>query len=250
MVHAAVAAAVLALGLGTATPVRAHDSYAKLGTDIRRYLLENPEVLVEAIEVLSERQRATEEFDAAAWLSTRPDEVFRDGYSVVAGNPDGDLTLVEFYDYRCGYCRLAFDEVWAFLRDDGNIRLILKEFPILSEASVQAARAATAASAQDRGERYLAFHKALLMHEGSLDDAAILVLATASGLDATRIEQAMRSGVIADQLEQNRRTAARLGIQGTPAFVLGDEIARGYLDRTELAEWAAQLRSPSGQENH
>ena len=235
------ASRILLLACLAAAPAAAHSP-----EEIRAYLLENPELAIEVLETLNRQQQEQQERQKAAtaeWIRAHPDEVYDDGYSVVAGNPDGDLTLVEFYDYRCGYCRRAFHEIRAFLEADGNIRYVLKEFPILSPASETAARAAIAASEQDRGEQYLAFHRDLLFHKGPLDEEALLALADAHKFDPTQLLQDMDSDRIRERIARNYATARELGIRGTPAFILGDDVQPGYLDRQDLADWAAHIRN-------
>ena len=229
---------ILLLACVAAAPAAAHSP-----EEIRAYLLENPELAVEVLETLNQQQQRSQKAATAEWIRAHPDEVYDDGYSVVAGNPDGDLTLVEFYDYRCGYCRRAFHEIQAFLEADGNIRYVLKEFPILSPASETAARAAIAASEQDRGEQYLAFHRDLLFYKGPLDEETLLALAEAHGLAPTQLLQDMDSDRIRERIARNYATAKKLGIRATPAFILGDDVKIGYLDRQDLADWAARARN-------
>lgn len=237
--------ALLALVFST-TPVAAHSS-EELRDEIREVLIENPEIILDAIEEIRNRQQAAETAAANSWLAENRAAIFNDGFSVVGGNPDGDITLVEYFDYRCGFCRKVLGEVLAFLQSDGNVRLVLKEFPILGEASVVAARASIAASEQDTGERFFAYHRDLLEFGGSLNERAVLEIAERHGYDSARMREAMSSDKADDIIARNRQTARRLGISGTPAFVMGSETRAGYMGRAELAEWAAQVRDASSE---
>lgn len=228
-----VTAAALAMGL--ATPAIAFDIGAMtedertmFRDEVRAYLLDNPEVLMEAIQVLESRQAAQAEANDVALVAANSDAIFNDGYSHVGGNPDGDVTMVEFVDYRCGYCRKAFDEVNELLDSDGNIRFIVKEFPILGEASVLSSRFAVATKQVAGDEAYHAVHDALMTFTGQPDEAALTRLAESLGLDPAPILAAMDSEAVIAELQETRALAQRLQINGTPTFVIGETMLRGY----------------------
>lgn len=197
--------------------------------EVRAYLMENPEVIMEAVEQLQNReaeQQAQADFDL---VSDNAAAIFDDGYSWVGGNPDGDITLVEFLDYRCGYCKRAHGEVAKLLEADGNIRLIVKEFPILGDQSVVASRFAIATKQVAGGDSYKAIADALMEFNGDVSLPALRRLASTFGLDADAIEARMNSDEVTQEIATTRALAQQLRISGTPTFVMQDEMLRGYL---------------------
>jgi protein-disulfide isomerase len=194
---------------------------------VRAYLLEHPEVIVEAISRLKSQQDAQEAREVQIALKSRADEVFRDPDSPVAGNPDGDVTLVEFFDYNCPYCRqmavLLLDAVAA----DPKLRVVFKEFPVLGPNSVFAAKAALAAYKQGK---YLAFHDGLMKARGALDERKVLEAATAAGLDVDRLKTDIEAPTTKALLDRNLDLARALRINGTPGFIVGDGVFAGARD--------------------
>lgn len=210
--------------------------------EVRAYLLEHPEVIVEAIQILEARRKA-EETEADAELVARyRDELHNDPHSWVGGNPEGDVTLVEFFDYRCGYCKKAHPEVMALIEQDPNIRYIAKEFPILGPDSMAASRMALAALETDRS-KYGALYDTLMSFEGQLTEAAAYSIAEDVGYDPEDLRQRAASDEIEARIRENYRLARALGINGTPGFVLGDRILRGYLPLDQLAAEVAEVRA-------
>ena len=197
--------------------------------EIRTYLLENPEVIMEAVQVLEARQQQQQELADLSLVTDNAADLFDDGYSWVGGNPDGDITLVEFLDYRCGYCRRAHDEVAELLAIDGNIRLIVKEFPILGEQSVLASQFAIATKQIAGDDAYKSLADALMTFSGDMNIRNLRRLAGNFGVDVDAIEAHMDSDAVADEIRATRALAQRLQISGTPTFVLQDELLRGYL---------------------
>ncbi|MFO0293094.1 MAG: DsbA family protein [Rhodospirillales bacterium] len=206
---------------------------------VRRYLLANPDVIVEALEILEERQKAQASLDQAAVLRQRLPELRDDPQTPSFGPEGADVAIVEFFDYRCTYCRQVVAPLAELLRSDGRVRIVYKELPILGPDSVVAARAALAAHRQGA---YRAFHAALMARRGSFDDAAIAALATELGLDAARLRADMERPEIAAQIERNRALARELGIRGTPAFVIGTEIVPGAIDLATMRSLVAKAR--------
>jgi protein-disulfide isomerase len=198
---------------------------------IRAYILENPEVLVEAMQRLQARQRAAEANETAAMLAARADEVFRDPASPVGGNPEGDVTLVEFFDYNCPYCRQVAPVMNDAEAADPQLRIVYKEFPILGANSVYAAKAALAAHRQGR---YAAFHKALMEADGAANPESVLAVAADVGLDVERLKADMEDPAIRDVIDRNLALARELRITGTPGFVVGERILRGATDLKTL----------------
>lgn len=204
--------------------------------EVRAYLLENPEVIMEAVEKLQNREAEAAAQADLSLVADNADAIFNDGFSWVGGNPDGDITLVEFLDYRCGYCKRAHSEVAQLLETDGNIRLIVKEFPILGEESVLASRFAIATRQIAGDDSYKALHDALMEYRGEVNLPALRRLASTFGLDADAIEARMDDDNVTREIAETRALAQRLQITGTPTFVLEDEMLRGYLpyDQMEL----------------
>lgn len=199
---------------------------------IHEYLVEHPEVIREAMRALQQREAAAEAETQKQALKSHHDELFADPQSPVLGNPDGDVTVVEFFDYRCGYCKHVEPSVEALLTNDKKVRLVLKEFPILGPDSVLATRAALAANKMGR---YKEFHTAL-MAAGRVDETAIDALAARLGFDMARFHAERDSDATSAALEKNRKLADSLGIGGTPAFVVGERLIPGAADAATLAD--------------
>lgn len=215
---------------------------AAFGAQVRAYLLENPEVIMEAVQVLEERQAAQQAQGDIALIENNADAIFNDGYSWVGGNPEGDVTIVEFFDYRCGFCRKAHPEVAELLELDGNIRYIAKEFPILGENSVISSRFALAAREVAGDDAYEAAKEALIVMNGDLDDAVLRRLADTLGLDADAVLAAMDSDSISQQLAETRALAQALQINGTPSFVMAGQLVRGYVPLDAMQQIVAEAR--------
>jgi protein-disulfide isomerase len=248
MIRTLIAPLVLATGLAAA-PLAALDlssmseaERSAFRDEIRSYLLDNPEIILEAIQVLEDRQAAAQAEADRATLAANLAEVQDDGYSWVGGNPEGDITLVEFIDYRCGFCRRAAPEVDALLENDGNIRLVIKEFPILGEDSLASSRFAVATKQVAGNEAYKQVHDALLALSGAVNETALRRLSDGLGLQTDAIIAQMDSDEVTAEIAQTRDLAQRLGISGTPTFVLEDEMLRGFVPADELAVIVADKR--------
>jgi protein-disulfide isomerase len=211
--------------------------------EIRAYLLENPEVIMEAVAVLEERQAGQQADADASLVQVNGADLFEDANSFAGGNLEGDLTLVEFVDYRCGYCRKAHDEVAQLIEADGNIRFIVKEFPILGEASVLSSRFAIAARMTAGDEAYKAVSDALITLKSDVNEPVLRALASSLALDADAILAKMDSDDVTSVIAQNRALGQRLNISGTPTFVMGDQILRGYLPLAQMQEIAGAIRA-------
>ncbi|MCA1285542.1 DsbA family protein [Salipiger bermudensis] len=246
------AALTLAAGLAAALPATAQDfdfsamtpeQREAFGTQVREYLLENPQVIMEAVNALENRQAEQQAVADQQIVADNADALFRDGYSYVGGNPDGDITIVEFSDYRCGYCRRAFPEVEELIESDGNIRFIMKEFPILGEASVTSSRFAIATLMEAGDEAYKAVHDALITLEGEPSEPVLRRLADTLGLDAEAIIARMSDEEVTRRIQETRELATRLQINGTPSFVFGDQMLRGYVPLDGMRQLVDQIRS-------
>lgn len=211
--------------------------------EVRAYLLENPEVLMEALDVLQKRQDAAAAQQEQAALADNHALIFNDPASWVGGNPEGDITVVEFMDYRCGYCRKAYDEVANLVARDGNIRFVVKEFPILGEDSVASARFAIAVRMLHGDEAYESAHDALITLRGTPDTETLGRLATDLGHEAAPILEKMGSDEVTAVIAANHEIARQLNITGTPTFFIGDQILRGYLPEADMQAIVEEARA-------
>ena len=212
---------------------------------IRSYLIENPEVLLEAFEVLERRRQTAEAAQDADLLAERRSELIEDGFSPVMGNPDGDVTVVKFSDYRCGFCKQAFPVVDALIASDPGVRVVIKEFPILGEESVLASRAALAASAIDP-DLYARLHAAMLTYRGQLTEASVMALAEQAGADMEALRREMDNPDIVTNIRATYALARDLRIEGTPSFVVGDRIVRGMVQIDRMRELVDLAREERG----
>ena len=207
---------------------------AAFRAEVRAYLLANPEVIFEAVQILEDRQAAQQSQTDAEMVTSNLDELYDTTKSWEGGNPDGDVTLVEFIDYRCSYCRRAHDEVLELVASDGNIRLITKEFPILGEASVASSRFAIAVLQLAGRDTYKMVNDALIRLRGEPDEATLGQLAIEVGLDPAEILAHAATDAVTEVIDANRALAQRLEIRGTPTFVMNGEMLRGYLPLDQM----------------
>jgi protein-disulfide isomerase len=215
---------------------------AQFGDAVRDYLMANPQVLVEAINELESKQRAQQADNDAQLIQTNAKDIFEDGHSWVGGNPDGDITIVEFTDYKCTYCKKAFAEVNDLLKNDGNIRFVIKEFPILGQQSELGSRFAVAVQQLDGDAAYEKVHNALMSMRGDLTVESLSKLAKDQGLDADAIVKRMNEDSVSDVLRANYQLAQRMAISGTPGFVIGDQLLRGYAPEAARAQIVPEER--------
>lgn len=237
----------------TATPALAFDPTAMsdaereaFRAEIRAYLLENPEVLMEAIAVLEQRREQAAAHEEQQMLETYRAAIFEDGHSWIGGNLDGDVTVVEFLDYRCGYCKRAHPQVYDMLELDGNVRLIVKEFPILGEQSVLASRYAIATLQVAGGDAYAVVHDALMTWNGDINAGALARIGKEAGIDHDAVVAHMDSDDVSAVINENRLLAQALQIQGTPSFVMGDTFVRGYVELDQMLEIIDGIRERRG----
>lgn len=212
---------------------------AAIGSIIRDYILTNPEVLVEAMQELEKKQETQRESVAEKAIRAYESELLRDSDSPIAGNPNGDVTIVEFMDYQCGYCKRVYSVVKSVVAADGKVKIIYKDLPILGEASRIAASAALAAARQNK---YLALHNALMEFRGQLDRARVLDAAASVGIDVPQLVQDMEAPEIKQIIERNLALASALGVRGTPAFVIGKQFVPGAVDADALKKLIANAR--------
>jgi protein-disulfide isomerase len=243
----------LALGLIAALagfPAQAEDAAtmsdadrAALRDEVRAYLLEHPEVLIEAMDVLQAREEEAAMLRDVQMVSTNASDIFANPNDWVGGNPKGDITLVEFMDYRCGYCRKAYDEVEALIKADGNIRFVVKEFPILGEASLLSSQFAIAVLQLHGNDAYDAAHTALIALRGEPTTETLARLATDLGLEPKPILDRMNTPPVMQVIQENHALAEAMEITGTPAFVLKDMVMRGYAPLDVMQDFVADART-------
>ncbi|WP_149586643.1 DsbA family protein [Tabrizicola flagellatus] len=211
--------------------------------EVRAYLLENPEVLIEAMDVLQARQEEADALRDVQMVASLNDEIFNNPNDWVGGNPEGDITLVEFMDYRCGYCRKAYEEVDQLIQTDGKIRFVVKEFPILGEASLMSAQFAIAVRQLHGDEAYAKVHDALMTLRGEPSPEVLGRLAGDLGLEAQPILDRMSAPEVMQVIKDNHALADKMQITGTPAFVLKDMVMRGYAPLDVMRDFVADARS-------
>ena len=215
-----------ALALAAAMPASAQDfsSAQKSAIEkiIKDYLVEHPEVLQDAMAALEKKQQLAEAEKAKSAIKDHSDAIFNSPFQVTLGNPQGDVTFVEFFDYNCGYCKRAMTDMMTLMDKDPKLKVVLKEFPVLGPGSVEAARVAVAVRMQDKsGKKYLEFHQKLLGGRGQADKARALAVAKEVGLDVARIERDMKSEEATAAINESMKLAEALGINGTPSYVIG-----------------------------
>ena len=202
---------------------------ALLQKEIRLYLLENPEIIMEAVEVLREKEQQAAIQSDFELVKKHKKAIFEDGFSFIGGNPNGDITLVEFVDYRCGYCKKAHNEVEKLLSTDGNIRFVIKEFPILGEESLVLSKFALAVKLVHGDEIYKLVHDILIKMKSPPSEKAFDQIISNLNLEAKLVESAMESNEVNGMIAYTRTLAERLKISGTPTFIMNDELIRGYV---------------------
>jgi protein-disulfide isomerase len=236
---AAACAALLAIAVPPAS--RADEFSASQRGDIERivreYLVAHPEVIQEAMTELEKRQTAAEAEKHKAAVKQYSENLFTSPRQVVLGNPNGNVTFVEFFDYNCGYCKRAMDDMLTLLKDDPKLKVVLKEFPVLGPGSVEAAQVAVAVRMQDKtGKKYLEFHQKLLGGRGQADKARALAVAKDIGLDMGRLDKDLASPEVKATLQESFKLAEALGLNGTPSYVIGDDVVVGAVGLDALKE--------------
>ena len=239
-VQATMPSQLAAAAPATATPMTG-DKVA-LGKAIREYLIANPEVLVEAMQELERKQDSQQNTAAQKAIQENHAALVSDPESPIAGNPNGDVTIVEFSDYQCPYCKRTHPVVKALLASDPKVKLVFKDLPILGEASKIAAFAALASRAQ---HKHLAFNDALMEFNGKLDREKIMQIAGSVGLDVAQLQKDMEDPKLKEIIDHNMALASALGVRGTPAFVIGDQFVPGAIDADTLKQLVSEARKKS-----
>jgi protein-disulfide isomerase len=236
------AASLVAAALAfTALPASAQDfSTAQRGEIekiIKEYLIKHPEVLQEAMAELEKKQQLAETEKARSAIKNHSDALFNSPRQVVLGNPQGDVTFVEFFDYNCGYCKRALNDMVELMGKDPKLKVVLKEFPVLGPSSVEAAQVAVAVRMQDKtGKKYFEFHQKLLGGRGQVDKAKALAAAKDIGLDMARLDKDLKSEEVAKTIEESMKLAEALGLNGTPSYVIGNDVVIGAVGLAALSQ--------------
>lgn len=232
------------LATGPTAPALAQDSAltrSDVETIVREYLLANPELLEEVFTELQRKREAEADAARLEQLAVYREELENSPLDPVLGNPEGDVTLVEFFDYNCGYCKRAHDDLLRLIENDPELRVVMKEFPVLGRPSMEAA-AVSIAVHQVAPDRFMEFHDVLIGFEGQADEAAALAVADELGLPRDEIEAAMESAVVRETVEQSYEIAQALGLSGTPSYVVGDIVQFGAVGYDTLRESINEAR--------
>ncbi len=242
-------AALLAAMLAFAAPAFAQSfsepQKQEIGKIIREYLLKHPEVLQEAMQEYEKRQQVAEAEKAKAAIKTHAEAIFNSPRQVTLGNPQGDVTFVEFFDYNCGYCKRALEDMMVLMSKDPKLKVVLKEFPVLGPASLDAARIGVAVRMQDKtGKKYLEFHQKLLTGRGQVDKARAMAVAKEIGLDMAKLDKDLKSDEIEATLQESAKLAEALGLNGTPSYVINNDVVIGAVG---LAALGAKIQAARAQ---
>jgi protein-disulfide isomerase len=213
------------------------DQRKELGTIIREYLMTNPELLKEVIAEMEKRDALADAEKHRAAVADNAPMIYSSPRQVTLGNPQGDVTIVEFFDYNCAFCKKAMADMLDLMKADPKLKFVLKEFPVLGEGSQQAARVAAAVRLQDKtGKKYLDFHLKLLGGRGAADKTRALAVAKEAGLDVKQIEKDMTSPEVEAQIAESFKLAEALGLNGTPSYIVGPEVVVGAVGLPALKE--------------
>lgn len=204
---------------------------------VHEYLVSHPEVLQEAMATLEKRQAAAEGEKHKAAVKQYAKEIFSSPNQVTIGNPQGNVTFVEFFDYNCGYCKRAMSDMVTLMKDDPKLKVVLKEFPVLGPGSVEAAQVGIAVRMQDpTGKKYFQFHEKLLNSRGQANKASAMAVAKSIGLDMVKLEKDMAGPEVKETLQESFKLAEALGMNGTPSYVIGDSVVVGAVGVDALRE--------------
>jgi protein-disulfide isomerase len=208
---------------------------------VREYIMKNPEIVRDAIVELRRRDEQAEVKARTEALQANKEKLFNSPRGIVVGNPKGNVTLVEFYDYNCGYCKRALNDVVQLTKNDPNLRIVLRQLPILSPGSVEAARVGVAVRLQDP-TKYFAFHQILMSGRGEANGARALAAAQQAGLDVEKIKKDLSNPEIDATLQESAEISEALKISGTPTYIIGDQVVPGALPYAQLSQAIAMIR--------
>ena len=210
---------------------------------VKKYLVQHPEVLQEVMEALDKRQKEADADKARTTIKDNKATIFNSSHQVVLGNPQGNVTMVEFFDYNCAFCKRALPDMLDLIKTDSDLKFVLKEFPVLGPGSLEAAHVAVAARMQDSsGKKYMEFHQKLLGGRGAADKTRALAVAKEVGFDMARIEKDMTGDEVKAQIEESFKLAEALGLNGTPSYVVGSDVVVGAVGLNALKEKVSSAR--------
>lgn len=235
---AAISAAVLAAGTAPAGGAINKEEVEKI---VHAYILEHPDVIVDSVKKWQEGQSSRQTAAAKEVIKDKHDAIFNDDIDGYAGNPKGDVTVVEFFDYNCPACKMMFKGLDELVKKDKNVKIIFKEMPIFGEQSNKNSSVGIAV-AKLAPEKYLAFHEGMMAHEGRITPEAAIAIAVGLGLKESDIKEEMEKDYVAKQIQQNHLLADELGVRGTPALIIGDELIPSAIDYNTLKTQIENLR--------
>lgn len=242
--RAVVALCALA-GAMIVAPAQAQMSPAQRGeieSIVREYLIKNPEVLRDAFMELERRSKEEEEIQRRAAIEQLRGQIFNSRHQAVVGNPQGKITLVEFYDYNCGFCKRGLEDVARLIKENPDLRVVLKEFPVLSQGSMEAAQVASAVRLQVSPDRFWNFHHKLMSSRGAIGRAQALAVAKEVGVDMARLTRDMDGPEVKAALAETMQLGESLGINGTPSYVVGQDVVVGAVGFESLQTRIANVR--------
>ncbi|HZH52311.1 MAG TPA: DsbA family protein [Microvirga sp.] len=213
-----------------------------IGEIVKDYLLKNPEVLTEVIAELEKRQAEAQRISQASALKETRETLLNAPHSYVVGNPFGDVTLVEFFDYNCGYCKRALADLRTLVKADPKLRVVLKDFPVLGPDSVEASRVAVAVGKQLQGEKLFDFHAKVMDSKGRVNGERVMAVAKDMGVDMARLQKDIQGPEVQAALQENMELGDKLGLTGTPAFIVGDGVIPGAVGLEPLKQVVANVR--------
>ncbi|HEY8564913.1 MAG TPA: DsbA family protein [Beijerinckiaceae bacterium] len=209
---------------------------------VRDYLIKNPEVLQDALVELEKRQQEAQKVAQTGAVREARETLVNSPRGIIVGNPQGDVTLVEFFDYNCGYCKRALSDVRALMKNDPKLRVVLRDFPVLGPESLEASRVALAAKQQLKGEKLLDYHVRLMETRGRVNGERAKAVAKEMGLDLARLDKDVEAAEVRDAIQENVTLGDKLGLTGTPAFIIGEEVIAGAVGVDPLRKVVAGVR--------
>lgn len=240
--------AALLCGLIAAAPASAQsgpfnaDQRRAIGEIVRDYLVQHPELLHEALQELERRQQDAQKTALDKALRTERERLVNSPYGIVVGNPAGDVTVVEFFDFNCGFCKRALNDMRALIKNDPKLRVVLKDFPVLGPDSLEASRVALAAKRQLQGDKLFDYHIRVMESRGRVNGERAMAVAKEMGLDLAKLRKDVESEEVKAAIRENVELGDKLGLTGTPAFVIGDEVVFGAVGLEPLRKNVASVR--------
>jgi protein-disulfide isomerase len=198
-----------------------------IGEIVKDYLMKNPEVLTEVISELEKRQAEAQQVAQASAVKETKQSLLNAPHSYVVGNPSGDITLVEFFDYNCGYCKKSLPDIQALAKSDPKLRIVLKDFPVLGPDSVEASRVALAVKKQLQGQKLFDYHVKVLETRGRVGGERAMAVAKEMGVDMAKLQKDIDSPELRSALQENMALGDKLSLSGTPAFIIGETVIPG-----------------------